>query len=248
MTVLGLWAHNHDAPIASVAADTLRLKQTRQGLTYTMWPILSGIGRFALDSVRRGDTAGSSAGFVIDEEAWLEVEGLPHRIVAKATLREARLTPWPAYRTATAGINTIGRSGPVDVRRVLASRRADGSPKPTRVERMRLDLARRELLARRGGDDGDARRRDQRPRRARAAGRVPAADRVEAQPGHCTATRPKRRAVKEGVVAGGLTRLRFFEHGDDLVCESLQADRRQVRRRGRDRGGRVLRERAVHPR
>jgi HK97 family phage prohead protease len=100
--VLGMWSHDLTQPLASVVSGTLKLRTTRIGLEYTMWPVPEGVGAYALQLVGRGDVAGSSAGFSILEDVWLDRDKLPHRVILRARLREVSLTPWPAYPAATA--------------------------------------------------------------------------------------------------------------------------------------------------
>jgi HK97 family phage prohead protease len=91
------------SPLASVKAGTLKLSTARAGISYRMWPILEGVGAYAMRLVNRGDVTGSSAGFMVDREEWtVDDDDIPHRAIVSATLREVSLVPWPAYSDATA--------------------------------------------------------------------------------------------------------------------------------------------------
>lgn len=57
---------------------------------------------------------------MVHEELWEADGDMPHRVILRATLREASLTPWPAYPGATAE----PRAASIE----LKPRLADGEP------------------------------------------------------------------------------------------------------------------------
>ena len=142
-TVLGLWSHNIDHPLASVQGDTLKLNTTRAGVGYEMYPVTEGIGAYALKLVGRGDVTGSSAGFYVLQEMWELHEDqdgyqIGHRTILSAVLREASLTPWPAYPKATAEPRSITTTDLERWRRRYSTDRTEGVD--TLAARRQLDL------------------------------------------------------------------------------------------------------------
>ncbi|MCZ0734577.1 HK97 family phage prohead protease [Phreatobacter sp. AB_2022a] len=104
--VLALWNHDWDRPLGRTSAGTLRVREDRRGLWFSL--DLDGNNPDALraiSTVGRGDITGMSFGFKVTAESWADPgHGLPERTIEKADLFEISLCPAPAYGQTTVAL------------------------------------------------------------------------------------------------------------------------------------------------
>lgn len=106
--VRALFNHDPNYLLGRNVAGTLRLKSDRKGLRYDVDLPDTAAGRDVKTLVERGDVSGSSFGFVVEEDEWIdgkvEKNGtmtLPLRTIRKASLFDVSPVTYPAYPQTT---------------------------------------------------------------------------------------------------------------------------------------------------
>lgn len=93
-----LMNHNPDLLLGRTESDTLTLGVDDHGLWYEDDVPDNNAGRDALESIGRGDMSGSSFGFYIRKQEWIEVEGEQEkRIIKDVDLFDVSPVTFPAY-------------------------------------------------------------------------------------------------------------------------------------------------------
>lgn len=142
--VRGLFNHDPDALLGRRLAGTLRLDVDEKGLRYEIDLPDTTVGRDVGELLRRRDITGSSFGFRIVRETWIEHEdGDVERIIEEASLRDVGPVTFPAYTATEAALRSFAeaRSLPIETVQVAAREGALGvllSPKET-TERSEVD-------------------------------------------------------------------------------------------------------------
>ena len=129
--VIGLFNHNVDYPLGSIAAGTMRQGADKTGLWYELDAALdSPQAKSVVVAVERGDVSGSSITFQIMRDRWEEEHDDDGNLVSeKRTILEARLfehgpVTTPASPSTTAEVNSTAteddvRSVAIKIRRGL---------------------------------------------------------------------------------------------------------------------------------
>lgn len=106
--VRALFNHDPNYLLGRNVAGTLRLKSDKTGLKYDVDLPDTAAGRDVKTLVERGDVSGSSFGFVVEEDEWIdgkvEKDGrmtLPLRTIRKASLFDVSPVTYPAYPQTT---------------------------------------------------------------------------------------------------------------------------------------------------
>jgi len=94
--------HDRTRKIGRRSAGTLELKETRDGLTATITPPDTTVGRDTIEEVRNGLLDGMSISFANAEDSYKGKGDTIVREINKASLRAVTLTSFPAYKQ-TAG-------------------------------------------------------------------------------------------------------------------------------------------------
>lgn len=95
--VRALVDHDPSRIIGRMSAGTLRLSEDEQGLRMEIDIPNTTVGRDLRESVTRGDIRGASFGFRTISDEWRMKDGLPHRILQEAKLRDVGPVTFPAY-------------------------------------------------------------------------------------------------------------------------------------------------------
>lgn len=129
--VIGLFNHNVDYPLGSIAAGTMRQGTDKSGLWYEIDAALdSPQAKSVVVAVERGDVSGSSITFQIVRDSWKdEFDDDGNLVSEERTILEARLfehgpVTTPASPTTTAEVNSTAteedvRSVAIKIRRGL---------------------------------------------------------------------------------------------------------------------------------
>jgi HK97 family phage prohead protease len=106
--VRALFNHDPNYLLGRNVAGTLRLKSDKKGLRYEVDLPDTAAGRDVKTLVDRGDVSGSSFGFVVEEDEWVdgkvEKDGrmtLPLRTIRKVSLYDVSPVTYPAYPQTT---------------------------------------------------------------------------------------------------------------------------------------------------
>lgn len=98
-TVKALWNHDTNIVLGSTRSNTLRLKDTTEGLNFEI--DIPESRADILENIYRGDVDGTSFGMQVLEDSWNYDEEYPVRTIIKAELYEISPTPFPAYEGNT---------------------------------------------------------------------------------------------------------------------------------------------------
>jgi HK97 family phage prohead protease len=101
-----LYNHNPDLLLGRVSSGTLRLSKDQRGLRYEAKPPATRAD--VVESIRRGDVAGSSFGFKILEQKFRTEEGMDVREIHSVQLMDVSPCVYPAYGGTTAGVRAMG--------------------------------------------------------------------------------------------------------------------------------------------
>lgn len=104
--VVALLAHDHGRVLGRVSSGTLKLRDDRIGLFFSLDADASTpSGAEAIGTVGRQDVQGCSFGMLVRAERWVDDDqSLPLRIIEDAYIYEITLTAFPAYETTSASI------------------------------------------------------------------------------------------------------------------------------------------------
>lgn len=95
--VVALWNHDTQKVLGRTSNDTLELKEDDHGLKGTLHIASTSYGKDVYQLIKRGDIAGCSFGFYIDEYNDIKTDaGITHE-VTKANLLEVSVVTWPQY-------------------------------------------------------------------------------------------------------------------------------------------------------
>jgi HK97 family phage prohead protease len=112
--VRGLFNHDANLVLGRNTAKTLRLRETKAGLEYTIEPAETSTSQDVVEHIRRGDVTGSSFAFRVifgdqGEETWRIKDGLTIReVVSVGVLYDVGPVTFPAYEAATAELKAAG--------------------------------------------------------------------------------------------------------------------------------------------
>ena len=122
--VAALFNHNPDCILGRTTAGTCRLTTDDKGLRYEIDPPDTQAGRDVLVSLDRRDITGSSFGFVVRAQKWIDQEdGTTIRELHDVALYDVSPVVFPAYGGTSAGIRSAGEIE--DVRAQLEQYRAE---------------------------------------------------------------------------------------------------------------------------
>lgn len=99
---------NHDPAhlLGRRGSGTLRLSVDHIGLRYEIDPPDTQAGRDTLESIRRGDLAGSSFAFILKRHRWERGADFDVRNIEDVDLLDVGPVTFPAYKSATTGLRS----------------------------------------------------------------------------------------------------------------------------------------------
>lgn len=103
--------HNQDVILGRTTSGTLRLAVDRKGLRYSADLPGNSWGRDVAAMLGRADLDGSSFGFIVEQESWVDDGDTVVRIVESARLLDVGPVTFPAYRATEAGLGQRFRAG-----------------------------------------------------------------------------------------------------------------------------------------
>lgn len=105
--VAALVDHDPSRIIGRKSSGTLRLAEDRVGLRMEVDIPDTTVGRDILESIRRGDVRGQSFGFRTVSDDWRMEDGLAHRTLIEARLRDVGPVTFPAYPDTTVAVRSL---------------------------------------------------------------------------------------------------------------------------------------------
>jgi len=128
--VRGLFNHDPSLLLGRTSAGTMQIEEDERGLRYRIDMPDTQTGRDVSELIDRGDVSGSSFGFVVEQESWMESDDQDGRRTAVRTIESVRLldagpVTYPAYAGTSAGRadgSTVRAVGSVDEARASYQR------------------------------------------------------------------------------------------------------------------------------
>ncbi len=111
---VSLFNHDSNYVLGRQSVGTLRIIDDSESLRYEVdLPDSQTIRDLVAAPIARGDVAGSSFQFRTISDEWRTIDGVEHRTVTKATIREVGPVVFPAYPDTTAAMRSLDawRSG-----------------------------------------------------------------------------------------------------------------------------------------
>jgi len=107
--VRALFNHDSNMLLGRSTAGTLALSVDDTGLRYEIDAGDTTVGRDVKTHLERGDLTGSSFGFRVTREEWVERDGQPDlRLIRGVDLYDVGPVTFPAYESTNAGLRTEG--------------------------------------------------------------------------------------------------------------------------------------------
>lgn len=140
--VRALFNHDPNYLLGRNVAGTLRLKSDKTGLKYDVDLPDTAAGRDVKTLVERGDVSGSSFGFVVEEDEWIdgkvdEKNGtltLPLRTIRKASLFDVSPVTYPAYPQTTVSARSKAQAVTETAEQARAAAQAAKTPAQLELE------------------------------------------------------------------------------------------------------------------
>lgn len=106
--VRALFNHDPNFILGRTKSGTLSLSIDKTGLAYEVDFPQTTVARDLLESIKRGDVDQSSFAFTVEEDEWLEVDGVIIRTIQKVKrLYDVSPVTYPAYPDATVGVRSL---------------------------------------------------------------------------------------------------------------------------------------------
>lgn len=95
--VVALWNHDSQKVLGRTSNDTLELSEDDHGLRGTLHIAPTTYGKDVYQLIKRGDLAGCSFGFYVDDYTDVVKDGTVTHEITKAQLLEVSVVTWPQY-------------------------------------------------------------------------------------------------------------------------------------------------------
>lgn len=95
--VVALWNHDSQKVLGRTSNDTLDLEEDDHGLKGTLHIAPTSYGKDVYQLIKRGDLAGCSIGFFVDDYQDVAKDGSVTHEITKAQLLEVSVVTWPQY-------------------------------------------------------------------------------------------------------------------------------------------------------
>lgn len=95
--VVALWNHDSQKVLGRTSNDTLDLEEDDHGLKGTLHIAPTSYGKDVYQLIKRGDLAGCSIGFFVDDYQDIAKDGAVTHEITKAQLLEVSVVTWPQY-------------------------------------------------------------------------------------------------------------------------------------------------------
>lgn len=110
--IRALWSHDRSKPLGRLRNGTLRLTKDARGIRLEIDPPPTTWGTDAVESIRRGDVAGMSFAFVINDangDTWSRggPDGIAERTLLDADLLEFSPVTEPAYPATSVSVRSV---------------------------------------------------------------------------------------------------------------------------------------------
>ncbi len=106
--VRALVDHDPSRLLGRNKADTLELREDKQGLHVVIQPPDTSVGRDTLELIRRGDLSQMSFAFQVREQIWTEKQDEPSlREIVDAKLFDVSVVTYPAYPDTSIGLRSL---------------------------------------------------------------------------------------------------------------------------------------------
>jgi HK97 family phage prohead protease len=142
--VRALFNHDSNFLLGRTKAKTLELSVEPDGLHYSVSPGASSVHRDVEEMILRGDLDGSSFGFQIEDERWLQEEEDEIREINSVRLFDVSPVTFPAYDATSVGFRAFGDVSEAKASRDRAKRETLGRIR----ERRQLDAESRDRILR----------------------------------------------------------------------------------------------------
>ena len=105
--VVGLVDHDPSMVLGRTSAGTVRLSEDETGLRMEIDLPDTTAGRDIAVSIDRGDVRGASFGFRTVSDEWSTRDGMPHRSLIEAKLRDVSPVTFPAYPDTSVAMRSL---------------------------------------------------------------------------------------------------------------------------------------------
>lgn len=95
--VVALWNHDSQKVLGRTSNDTLELEEDDHGLKGTLHIAPTSYGKDVYQLIKRGDLAGCSFGFYVNDYQDVAKDGSVTHEITKAQLLEVSVVTWPQY-------------------------------------------------------------------------------------------------------------------------------------------------------
>lgn len=106
--VRALINHDSNLVLGRNVAGTLDLAEDERGLAFEIRPPNTSYARDLIESVARGDISQNSFGFIVEEDAWEDVDSAsPLRTLKRVRLFDVSPVTYPAYTETEVALRTL---------------------------------------------------------------------------------------------------------------------------------------------
>lgn len=104
--VVALWNHDSQKVLGRTSNDTLELEEDEHGLRGTLHIAPTTYGKDVYQLIKRGDLAGCSFGFYVNDYQDVAKDGSVTHEITKAQLLEVSVVTWPQYEQTEIAIRS----------------------------------------------------------------------------------------------------------------------------------------------